>query len=82
MTMKEFQSLHEDEQLTILYKRGVYIGKSYGEYVSLLYQLEAFYVQIFYKSYRRQIHQMNYSDSASILDPYLEQIRVELESVL
>jgi len=82
MDVKEFQSLPEDEQVWILYEQGVYIGKKYGKYISLLYQLEGFYVEIFYRSYRKHIYRMVYSDSTTILDPYLEQISIELESVM
>lgn len=82
MKMKEFQSLPGKEQVKILYEQGVYIGKKYGKYISLLYQLEGFYVEIFYRNYRKHICNIRYSDSALILDPYLEQIPIQVEFVL
>jgi len=78
MTMLEFQSLPQEEQITILYQQGVYIGKKKaGQFTKLLFQLESFYVEINYISYRKSIYKMRYSDSTVILDPYLEQINVE-----
>jgi len=78
MTLLEFQSLSQDEQVTILYCQGIYIGKKKNKkYTKLLYQLESFYVEVFYSSYRRIIHKIIVSNSTTILDPYLEQIKLE-----
>lgn len=78
MRLFEFQSLPEEEQITILYRQGIFIGKKKSDdFTKLLYQLESFYVEVIYASYRRVIHKIRYSDATSILDPYLEQIRVE-----
>lgn len=82
MKMREFQSLSEKKKVAILYQHGVYIGKKWDKYISLLYQLEGFYVEIFYKKYRKHIFKMICSESTSILDPYLEQIPLEVETVL
>lgn len=78
MTMSEFVLFPQEKQLTILYRQSVYIGKKKGgQFIRLLFQLEGFYVEIVYLSYRRSIYKMRYSDSTAILDPYLEQIEVE-----
>jgi hypothetical protein len=67
-----------EEQLSLLYQQGIYIGKKKTtQFTRLLFQLESFYVEIAYSTYRRSIHKMRYSDSTSILDPYLEQVQVE-----
>ena len=78
MRMHEFQLLSRDEQIAILYKEGIYIGKKKtGEIIILLYQFASFYVEITYASYRRAIQNIVYSESTSVLDPYLEQIPIE-----
>ena len=78
MTMLKFQSLPQEEQITILYQQGVYIGKKKAAGLTkLLFQFESFYVEITYTFYRQAIYKMRYSDSTAILEPYLEQIDVE-----
>ena len=50
MTMYDFQLLPEQRQIEVLYKAGVYIGKRReGVSIILLYQLESFYVEVFYR---------------------------------
>jgi hypothetical protein len=76
--MFDFQSLPQEDQITLLYQQGIYIGKKKAEqFTKLLFQLESFYVEIIYICYRKSIQKIRYSDSTTILDPYLEQIDVE-----
>jgi len=79
MTLFEFKLLSEAEQLELLYREGVYIGKrkEKGRTV-LLYQVESFYVEVVYKKYRYFVSDIRCTDSTSCLDPYLEQINFEL----
>jgi len=78
MKLLEFQLLSQDEQIIILYQQGVYIGKKkQGDQTRLLFQLDSFYVEVIYNRYRRSIRNIHISDSISILDPYLEQIKLE-----
>lgn len=78
MTMFEFELLPLEEQVNMLYKHSVYIGKKKGkQFTRLLFQLESFYVEIIYSSYRRVIDDIYYSDSTDVLDEYLGQIQVE-----
>lgn len=78
MKMSEFKLLSQQEQITILYQLGVYIGKKKtGGLIRLLFQLNSFYVELIYADYRRAIYKIRYSDSTTILEPYLEQIKVE-----
>jgi len=78
MTLFDFQLLPEQEQVNSLYHDGVYIGKRKAkETTILLYQLDSFYVEVFYRSYRRHISRIRCSGSTIFLDPYLEQIDVE-----
>jgi len=78
MRMSEFELLADKDQLALLYKHGVYIGKrKTGGSVKLLFQLDSFYVEIDYVSYRLEISKMLCTDSTDILDRYLGQIQVE-----
>lgn len=77
MTLFEFQLLSEADQLDILYAHGVYAGKRRQGYQNvLLYQLEGFYVEIFYYKHRCYATAIRCFRSTSLLDPYLEDIHV------
>jgi hypothetical protein len=79
MTLFDFKLLTEEDQLDLLHKEGVYIGKRKEAGLTiLLYQLDSFYVEVFYKKYRYYVHELKCTDLMSCLDPYLEQIKVEL----
>lgn len=78
MTLFEFRVLSDEEQIDLLYKDGVYIGKRKEDHLSVvLYQLDGFYVEVYYYKYRRLICTINGFSSTIPLDPYLEQINVQ-----
>lgn len=78
MTMSEFRLLSEPDKIAIIYEDGVYIGKRKEAGISILiYQLDKFYVEVYYRVYRKNIWKLRCSSSTTILDPYLEQIEVE-----
>jgi hypothetical protein len=78
MTMTEFKKLKECEQIDIIYDQGTYIGKCKAGILDvLLYQVEGFYVELFYREYRRYITKINCFSSTAFLDPYLEQINLK-----
>ncbi|HWJ89863.1 MAG TPA: hypothetical protein VNR87_02060 [Flavisolibacter sp.] len=78
MKWMEFEQLPLQEQVALLYTNGVYIGKrKERNRTVLLFQLEGFYVEVFYAKYRHHISSVRCSDSVVLLDPYLEQIDVE-----
>jgi hypothetical protein len=78
MTMVEFRQLELPEQIADLYEHGVYLGKRKEEELAvLLYQLDCFYVEVFYKTYRKDVLEIQVSESVLVLDPYLEQIDLE-----
>ena len=78
MTIYEFRLFDDWEQLDLLRKEGLYIGKRKEKHlIALLYQLDSFYVEIFYHKYRFQVVRLRCTRSTSILHPYLEQIDVE-----
>ncbi len=78
MTVYDFRILTDSEQIDLLYKEGVYIGKrAYPGSTILLYQLDAFYVEIYYQKYRCFVKRLHCFTSTILLNPYLEQINVE-----
>lgn len=78
MRLNEFQQLPESQQVTLLYQQGVYIGKrKIGSTVMILYQLEGFYAEVVYRTYRRQIRWIDCFSETTRLDPYLAGMDVE-----
>ena len=82
MTVAEFELLTDPEKLDLLYQQGVYIGKCVKEArVVILLQLESFYVEIFYRKYRRNVHRIHAFTSPEGIDEYLERINIEYLSL-
>lgn len=78
MTQMDFRLLTQPEQLDVLYTTGVFIGKrKLGSTSVLLYQLEGFYVEVYYRKHRRYASKIHCFRSTEYLDPYLEQIELE-----
>jgi hypothetical protein len=78
MTLYEFKLLPDQEQLDVLYNHGVYIGKQKQKSETIvLYQLESFYVEVYYIKYRCYVRRLHCFHSTLLLDPYLESIHVE-----
>ncbi|HEY0057592.1 MAG TPA: hypothetical protein VGB56_00570 [Flavisolibacter sp.] len=78
MTLFEFRVLSDEEQIDRLYQDAVYIGKRKEGHLSVvLYQLDGFYVEVYYHKYRRLVYRLRGFTSTIPLDPYLEQINVE-----
>lgn len=78
MTLYDFSLMCENRQTSRLYKDGVYIGKrNDGNEVVVLYQLDGFYVEIFYRKYRRIISHLKFFTSTEKLTPYLQHLDIE-----
>ena len=78
MTLQDFQLLPEARQIDELYQSAVYLGKRKQAFsIILLYQLEGFYVEVYYRKYRSHVKYLHCFESTELLDPYLEQIDVE-----
>ena len=79
MKPSAFNALTISDQLGQLWRKGVYIGKRKEDgRVITIYQLESFYVEIHYRKYRSVIENIVISEDPLILEPYLEQIEVEI----
>jgi hypothetical protein len=78
MRLQDFRRLPEKEKVALLYEEGVYIGKrKHGSTVAVLYQLDGFYAEVFYRKYRRDIDRISCFSGTTRLDPYLIGIDVE-----
>ena len=78
LSLSEFINLPQDLQFEILHKHGVYVGKRKmnGQTV-VLFQLHGFYVEVYYKQYRKTIDHLITSSETDILQPYLDQIHIK-----
>ncbi|HEX2607862.1 MAG TPA: hypothetical protein VHK91_10800 [Flavisolibacter sp.] len=78
MKYNEFEELSEEEKVAVLYADALYIGKrKVNGRPAILYQLDTFYVEVLYLKYRKYIARFIATDDLTILDPYLEQIKIE-----
>ena len=78
MTPYEFTMLGEMEKVDFIYREGIYVGKRKKNSITIvLYQIDSFYAEIFYRKYRYSVNRIRCFTSTLPLDPYLEQIDVE-----
>lgn len=78
MTLFNFNLLTNSEQVAKLYTEATYIGKRKIDCITVvLYQLESFYVEIYYKKYRQTIKSIQCFTSTDQLEPYLKEINIE-----
>lgn len=77
MTLFDFQLLSLSKQIEVLHSEGVYVGKrKSARQTMILYQVETFYVEVFYFRYRCFVERISCSQSTAVLNPYLQQIDV------
>jgi len=75
MHFNDFLQLDETDQLEILWYNGEQIGKrKENDYLVLLYQVEGFYVEVYYHTRLRAVRRYVSFQSTSRLEPYLQQI--------
>ena len=80
MTLLHFQLLNRKNQMKIIWEEGALIGtRSTIFYAIELYQVDGFYVEIFYKKEEQEFALLRSFDSTDRLTPYLNQIRVMVE---
>ncbi len=77
MNIYDFNRLGEAEQTDVLLHHGVMIGfrKEYL-YKVLLFQVNSFYVEVFYNPERNTVFQYKSFVSTDYLEPYLEDIEL------
>jgi hypothetical protein len=76
MTLKDFVYLDEIQQKEAI-SDGTHIATRYDEYHSIfLYQIEGFYVEVFYHREQNMIRRFKPFKSVERLRPYLRQIDI------
>jgi hypothetical protein len=80
MHFNEFLQLNETEQVELLWYNGEQIGRrKEDDYLVLLYQVEGFYVEVFYHRKERVIKRyLSFDCSDRRLDTYLEKIDISV----
>ena len=74
----DFYELSRQEQLDIIYKDGIFLGKLRTFNQSrVLYFYNSFYAEIIYTRYRREVKIIRCFDGTELLDPYLKQLKIE-----
>jgi hypothetical protein len=77
MTLYEFNQLDEMEQAEALWN-GVFIAdREDDEHKILLYQIDGFYVEVFYHKEYNVIRRFRSFSSTNPLDPYLDKIDIQ-----
>ncbi|TCZ74539.1 hypothetical protein [Flaviaesturariibacter aridisoli] len=77
MTLSEFAQRDGGSQLAIIHERGVPVGhRDQGPYEVRLYQVDAFYAEIFFRKHDRSIWKVGGFDHPVLLQPYLDQIDI------
>lgn len=77
LSLAEFMDLPQELQFEVLHKHGVYVGKRKIERQAVvLFQLHHFYVEVYYRQYRKIVDYIVSSNSTDILQPYLDQINI------
>ena len=78
LSLSEFIDLPQELQFEVLHKHGVYVGKRKNKRQTIvLFQLHGFYVEVYYRQYRKVAEHLLTSDSTDILQPYLDQINIK-----
>jgi len=77
MKLYDFKFLDDKSQAEVLFYYGVLIAERlYKDLVIQLYQIESFYVEIYYNSNFKMIQGINSFDSIARLEPYLNLIDI------
>jgi hypothetical protein len=77
MTMYQFNCLNEVRRIELLRSAGVSIGsRQEGSHKILLYQIDAFYVEVFYQYFQEKMVKIKSFSNTDQLDPYLNSINI------
>ena len=78
MNVFDFHGLSEKQQLDTLEETGVFIAERQRPFYNIkLYQLEGFYVELYYHTHFNVIVNVNCFSNTDCLDPYLQSINLD-----
>ena len=73
MTLHQFTRLTQDEQATATWQNGTFLAIAAMDHIKiLLYQLNSFYVEVFYNEHTSKIERFNSFSSIEQSDPCVE----------
>lgn len=79
MTLQHFLRADEMEQAEALWEKGVHIADREDEvHRFILYQLDAFYVEVWYHKEYNVLRKFNVFEDTDQLQPYLEQLKIRV----
>jgi len=82
MTLIQFDQKNENEQRELIKSRGVFMGSRLkGENKILLYQVDSFYIELFYDRFEEiqiPIRLLRTFEGVDSLDPYLKKIDIRM----
>lgn len=74
---KEFKTLDKYTQVAVAQEEGTIIGKRIdSDDLLILYQLDNFYVELYYLHDLSEIYAIYHTESDKLLEPYLETIDI------
>ncbi len=77
MTLYQFNVLSEDEKAAVLWRKGDFVGERKENNFSIsLYQVQSFYVEVFYSGKENKISRLRSFSSTDQLEPYLRKINI------
>ena len=77
MTCQDYEALDEQGQISLLMSKGVYLAERKDNKCRfILYQLDAFYVEIIYGLKDACKQGVNIFDNTRFLEPYLDQVNI------
>ena len=78
MTRYHFNILDENEKASIVRSKGVLIGERKDAFFKImLYQVDAFYVEVYHHTYFNVITRFESFSTTNKLQPYLKEISLE-----
>ena len=78
MTFNQFKYLSEDDQESILWKKGVELARKHDSfYHYILFQVDGFYMEIQYTFPERAIVRIMCFEDTALLEPYLRNINID-----
>jgi hypothetical protein len=78
MHIFDFHRLSEKQQLDSLEETGVFIAERNGAFYNIkLYQIDSFYVELYYHTHFIVVVYINCFTNTDCLDPYLENIDID-----
>lgn len=77
MTLYYFKSLNRKQKKIVVLRTGIFLSeKKYGFFRTMLYQVDGFYVEIFFTRLSKDAAWFRSFDSTKNLQPYLSQIDI------